>query len=471
MPDAGTYDIGMVGLGVMGRNLLLNIADHGFSGVGLDTDEAKVTALAVEGRGKPLLGVRTPEELATALKKPRAVMLLVPAGRPVDAVIDELTPLFEPGDLIIDAGNSHFIDTDRRVSALTRKGLHFVGMGVSGGEYGARHGPSMMPGGDRDAYERIRPILESIAARAGDVICVDYMGPGSAGHYVKMVHNGIEYGLIQMIAESYDILSRGLGLSDDELATIYQQWNAGPIAGFLIEITSEIFQKVDEVTGGRLVDHILDEAKQRGTGKWTAQSALDLQVPSPTIDAAVSLRDMSGLKSERENASKILSGPAVGQGGHEWVGRLENALQACMVATLAQGMCLLQAASKAYGYELRMESIARIWQGGCIIRAAMLTDVEAAFVRRPDLVNLMLDPAFSRRLQENIPDLRSVIAFAIERGLPVAAHSASLAYYDSYRSGWLPANLIQAQRDYFGSHTYERIDAKGPVHTDWSAGA
>jgi 6-phosphogluconate dehydrogenase len=372
----------------------------------------------------------------------------VPAGQVVDNVIHDVLPHLDTGDLIIDAGNSHFKDTDLRAKSLAEKGILYMGVGVSGGEEGARHGPSLMPGGPQEAYERVKPIFEAAAAHVEGDPCVTYLGPGSAGHYVKMVHNGIEYGLMQLIAESYDLLKRGLGLVDSELADVYAGWNKAELNGYLMEITAHIFTQVDERTGKRLVDVILDEAKQKGTGMWTSQDAMDIQVPTPVIDAAVVARNLSALKSEREAASQQLKGRTsrLKIDRAKFLDQLKGALYTAMIITYAQGMAQLRAASKVYDYSLNLADVARIWRGGCIIRAAVLEDIQAAYHANPDLPNLLNDS----RLGQAVPCLM-----------------ASLAYFDGYRSAWLPANLIQAQRDDFGAHTYERVDTKGVFHTHW----
>jgi 6-phosphogluconate dehydrogenase len=468
---AAGFDIGMVGLGVMGRNLLLNIADHGFGAAGLDTDAAKVQALKTEGAGKKLDATTDAKIFVGLLKSPRAILLLVPAGRAVDAVTAELTPLLRPGDLIIDAGNSHFKDTDRRVKELAAKQLHFFGMGVSGGESGARHGPSLMPGGPRDAYELVRPILEAVAAKVQGQPCVTYLGPGACGHYVKMVHNGIEYGLMQILSETYDLLHRGLGMDNPMLAGVFEQWNQGELASFLIEITAKIFRKVDVKSGKHLVDMVLDVARQKGTGKWTSQEAMDLQVPLLTIDAAVALRDMSAYEEERLSASRLLHGAHGTFAGDAkaFTEHLANALYAATIITYAQGFVMLRQASQAYGYNLDLAAVASIWRGGCIIRATVLEDIRAAVLARGDLPNLLLDAKLSEAIAKHQRDLRAVIRTAIDLGIPVAGYMSALAYFDGYRTARLPTNLIQAQRDFFGAHTYERIDEKGTFHSQWDS--
>ena len=464
-----SYEIGMVGLGVMGRNLLLNMADHGFSVAGYDKDVSKVAALRQEAEHRDIRGAENVTEFVGLLRVPRAIMILVPAGPAVDAVIHDLLPCLAPGDLIIDAGNSYFDDTNLRAKALAERQIQFLGVGISGGEYGARHGPSIMPGGPKDAYERIRAILEAVAAKVDGEPCVTWLGPGEAGHFVKMVHNGIEYGVMQLIAETYDLMKRGLGLSDDDLHDVYNTWNNSELNSYLIEITDHTFSHVDEQTGKRLIDEILDVAKQNGTGLWTSQSAMKLQVPAPTIDAAVRMRDMSMLEKEREEASHIFSRPIRRfEGDHQmFIGQLASALYAGMIITYAQGMALLAVASVKHKYHLDLEAVARIWRGGCIIRAALLNDIRAAFRTNPGLPNLLLAPNLSEKVKAHQENLRKMVCIASELGIPAPGLMASLAYLDSYRSAWLPANLIQAQRDYFGAHSYERIDEKGIFHTQW----
>jgi 6-phosphogluconate dehydrogenase len=463
------YAIGMIGLGVMGRNLVLNMADHGFSVAGYDKAPNQVEDLRKESADRDIFGTENINDFIALLRKPRAIMMLVPAGAPVDSVIKDLLPHLDKGDLIIDAGNSYFKDTDVRARNLTAKGIHFFGMGVSGGEEGARHGPSIMPGGPKEAYERVRPIFEAAAAKVNGDPCVTWLGPGSAGHYVKMVHNGIEYGVMQLIAEAYDLMKRGLGLNDDEVREVYALWNNGKLNGYLVEITSHIFSRQDEKTGKRLIDEILDVAKQKGTGMWTSQSAMELQVPIPTIDLAVAMRALSVFAKERELASVIYQQSYRRFSGDRdtFLTQLGRALYAAMIITYAQGLALLAVASDKYKYHLDLETVARIWRGGCIIRAALLEDIRAAFRTRPDLPNLLLDPELSKKVMANQEELRHVVRIAVDLGLPVSALMTTLGYLDAYRSAWLPANLIQAQRDYFGAHTYERIDAKGTFHTEW----
>jgi 6-phosphogluconate dehydrogenase len=447
----------------------LNMADHGFWSAGYDKDQAKVEALRQETKNRAVQGATEIKEFIALLRQPRAVMMLVPAGPPVDSVIKDLLPYLEKGDLIIDAGNSYFKDTDLRARALTEKGIQFLGVGVSGGEEGARHGPSIMPGGPKEAYERVRPVLEAVAAKVKGDSCVTWVGPGSAGHFVKMVHNGIEYGVMQILAEAYDLMKRGWGMNDDEVQEVYASWNKGELNGYLVEITSHIFSKQDEKTGKRLIDEILTVAKQTGTGMWTSQSAMELQVPVPTIDLAVAMRDLSVIAKERGQASGLYERairPLTGDRA-KFLTQLGRALFAGMIVIYAQGLALLAVASDKYKYDLNLEAVARIWRGGCIIRAGLLEDICGAFHARGDLPNLLLDPNLSRKFMEHQEDLRQVVGRAVESGVPAPALMVSLSYFDAYRSAWQPAILIQAQRDYFGSHTYERTDSKGTFHTDW----
>ena len=465
-------EIGMVGLGVMGRNLLLNMADHGFSVAGYDKDLSQVEALRKEAEKRDIHCTANLQDFISSLRLPHTIILLVPAGAPVDSVINDLSGYLQKDDLIIDSGNSYFKDTNLRTIRLNEKGILFMGMGISGGEEGARHGASIMPGGLNEAYERVKPVLEAVAARVNGEPCVTYLGPSSAGHFVKMVHNGIEYGLMQLISETYALMKLVLDYSDDELETIFSEWNNGELNGFLMEITSNIFGKVDEKTGKRLIDVILDVARQKGTGMWTSQSAMELQVPVPTIDMAVAMRDLSVFEEQREMADKIYQHPETHFSGDQkkFLAELHKALYVSMLTTYAQGFALLSSASDKYGYHLDLESVARIWRGGCIIRAAILEDIQAAFNKKRDLLNLLLDPKLSQKINENQEYLRQIVCHASTMGIPIPGIMASLEYLDAYRSSWLPANLIQAQRDYFGAHTYERIDAKGTYHTEWLKG-
>ncbi len=473
-----TYKIGVVGLGVMGANLARNAASKGFPVAGYDLDTAKTRAFASgQSKDSGIGSADAPDRLMAVLERPRRVLMMVPAGPPVDSVIAHLRPHLEREDILIDGGNSFFRDTDRRADDLAAAGFRFVGMGVSGGEEGALLGPSMMPGGPRDAWDALSPILRAMAAKAEDGDpCVAYMGPRGAGHYVKMVHNGIEYGDMQLIAEIYDVLSRGAGMAAKEIADLFSEWNEAELRSYLIEITARVLERVDEGTGRPLVDLILDEAQQKGTGKWMSQNAFDVGAPIPTVNAAVEARLLSALKSERVSASKVLQGPVPSgpdpnrAGGDRLVTCARHALHVCKVISYAQGMALLRQASHEYKYDIDLAEVARIWRAGCIIRAALLSDVRAAFSRNPALVNLMLDDSFAKALAAGQQALRVVVQTAVAAGIPVPALSASLAYYDSYRSARLPANLTQAQRDFFGAHTYRRIDREGVFHTDWSHG-
>lgn len=461
------HDFGLVGLGVMGRNFILNVLDNGFSASGLDTDNSKVKALIDEATGRPVFGTTEVKEFVESLAKPRKIMLLVPAGGPVDAVIHDLSPFLDKGDLIIDGGNSFFEDTDRREKDLSEKGIHFLGVGVSGGAKGARFGPSIMPGGKKEAWDLIKPVFEAVAAKVEDEPCVDYMGAGSAGNYVKMVHNGIEYGMMQLISEVYDIMKRGLDLSNRAIGFTFKEWNEGVLKSFLVEITSEIFQKKDDVTKNELIDVILDKAKQKGTGKWTSQNAMDLGIPVPAIDAAVSMRQLSGLKEQRVKAAELFEHLSMNEESEIELEDLENALYFGFLITYTQGMSQLKAASDEYGYGLNMESIARIWRGGCIIRADILEVLRSIFENNNDLPNLLLDNKFVNVIQSTEESTRNVLKYAIGKEVPTMSLSACLAYFDSFKSKRLPSNLIQAQRDHFGSHTYERTDKEGIFHTEW----
>ena len=465
------FDFGIVGLGVMGRNLLLNIASHNFAAAGLDLDTEKVNSLQQEAGPDDTIEATTDvKHFVELIQQPRAIMLLVPAGKPVDSAIASLLPHLDKGDIIIDGGNTFFTDTDRRFLELSAKGIHFFGMGISGGEKGARFGPAMMPGGDQKAYERLRPIFEAIAAKVDGEPCVEYLGNGSAGNYVKMVHNGIEYGIMQLISEIYDLMKRGYNLDEDTIQKTFEEWNqTHDLKSYLIEITGNILKQKDE-DGSRLINKISDWAKSKGTGKWTSQNAMDLQVPIPTIDAAVFMRDMSKTKPERIEAAKNLvwNASATDVNTSEAIDALKSALYFSIVVTYAQGLAQLHTASKEYNYGLNLETVAKIWRGGCIIRATILEDFRKAYVAKTDLPNLLLDSGIASKLTDNQSGMRSVIQFAVQKGLPVAGLMNSLAYFDAYRSENLPTNLIQAQRDYFGAHTYERIDKEGVFHTQWA---
>jgi len=463
--------IGVIGLGVMGHNLALNMERNGFAVAGYDLDAAKTQGfLEGKAKGKRIVGVDSPSALMAVLEKPRRILMMVPAGAPVDSAIAHLKPHLEAGDILIDGGNSFFMDTERRSTELAKEGFNFVGMGVSGGEEGALWGPALMPGGQVEAWQALEPILRAIAAKAEDgEPCAAHMGPRGAGHYVKMVHNGIEYGDMQLIAEVYDLLHRGLGLSAAELHEIFAEWNQGELKSYLIEITADIFAQKDDLSGQPLVEMILDEAQQKGTGKWASQNSLDIGAPIPTINAAVESRIVSALKGQRVQASKVLRGPEIRFHGDrkELIEAARAALYASKITSYAQGMGLLRLASDEYQYDLDLGAVAQIWRAGCIIRASLLNDITNAYRRNPVLVNLLLDEAFREAVESRQAAWRKVVQTAVGRGIPVLATSASLAYFDAYRSERLPANLTQAQRDYFGAHTYRRTDREGVFHTEW----
>src|ERR1700743_1591898 len=465
------YDFGMIGLGTMGRNLLLNMGDHGVKGAGFDKDASKGVLLEQESMHKNLKGFSEVEPFVASLNKPRAIMMLVPAGKIVDDVIAELLPLLDKGDILIDGGNSHFTDTNRRVDELEAKGLYFFGRGVSGGEEGARRGPSMMPGGDKEAYNVMKPILESIAAKVDGVPCVTYSGPGASGHFVKMVHNGIEYGLMQLIAETYEILKTGLKLDNAAIGEIFTQWNEGRLKSFLLDITKDIFAFKAPGTDHLLLDDIKDEAKAKGTGKWTSQVAMDLQAPIPTIDTAVSMRDLSKYKELRVQASEVYSKDAISLNVNkdEFLVALEQAFYFNMIISYAQGMHLLAKASEEYKYDLHLGDIAKIWRGGCIIRSEFLNDIFNAYQKNAKLAHLLLDGHVEDLIKAAVPGSRKVLTATLAAGIATPAYASSLSYFDAFRSKRMPSNLTQAQRDYFGAHTYELIGKEGVFHTQWTA--
>ena len=471
-------DIGVIGLAVMGQNLVLNMADHGFTVAAFNRTTGKVDDfLAGPGQGKSVVGCHSLDKFVQSLKKPRIAMMMVKAGDPVKLTVKQLAPLMDPGDIIIDGGNSYFLDTEQQIKELETLGVLYMGTGISGGEEGARHGPSIMPGGVKEAWPHVRPILQAIAAKVGpdsDIPCCEWVGSGGAGHYVKMVHNGIEYGDMQLICEAYSLLKDGLGLDNDELYDVFAEWNRGELDSYLVEITRDILSVRDPRTGEALVDVILDKAGQKGTGKWTSQLALDLGVPTTLISEAVFARTLSALKEKRKRASRVLTGPpgAVAKFQEsikrdEFIGQVRKALLASKVCSYAQGFFQLQAAATEYGWDLNYGDIAMLWRGGCIIRAAFLEDIKSAYDRNPQLENLLLDIYFKELVVSSQDAWRQVVCSAARIGIPIPAISAALNYYDGYRSERLPHNLLQAQRDYFGSHTYERIDAEGFFHTDW----
>ncbi|KVC87242.1 NADP-dependent phosphogluconate dehydrogenase [Burkholderia ubonensis] len=469
----GKQAIGVIGLAVMGRNLALNIESRGYAVSVYNRSREKTDELIAEFPGRNLVPTFTLEEFVASLETPRRILMMVKAGAATDATIAALKPLLEKGDVLIDGGNTHFTDTIRRNQELAQSGLHFIGTGVSGGEEGALRGPSIMPGGQRDAYDLVEPILKQIAAKApsdGEP-CVAYMGPDGAGHYVKMVHNGIEYGDMQLIAESYAVLKDVAGLTNDELGAVYTDWNQGELDSYLMEITSKIFGKKDDETGKHLVDVILDRAAQKGTGKWTSQNALDLGVPLPLITESVFARVLSSLKTERVAASKVLSGPSATplQGDRAaFVEAVRRALYLSKVISYAQGFAQLRTASEEYGWNLDLGTIAKIFRAGCIIRARFLQKITDAYAKDPALANLLLDPYFQDIAANYQASLREVVIAAVKAGVPVPAFASAVAYFDSYRSERLPANLVQAQRDFFGAHTFERTDKPGSFHANWS---
>lgn len=462
--------IGVIGLAVMGKNLAWNIESRGYSVSVYNRSREKTDEMLNESKGKNVVGTYTIEEFVQSLEKPRKILLMVKAGNPTDATIEQLKPYLDKGDILIDGGNTFFEDTRRRNHELSELGIHFIGTGVSGGEEGALTGPSIMPGGQKEAYELVAPILKDIAAKVEGEPCTTYIGPDGAGHYVKMVHNGIEYGDMQLIAESYFLMKNVLGLSAEELHEVFADWNKGELDSYLIEITADIFTKKDDETGKPMVDVILDKAGQKGTGKWTSQSALDLGVSLPIITESVFARFISAIKDERVKASKILNGPETKpfEGDKEaFVESIRKALYMSKICSYAQGFAQMRSASEEYGWDLSYGEIAMIFRGGCIIRAQFLQKIKEAYDREPELRNLLLDEYFKEIVESYQYALRDVISAAVQNGIPVPGFSAALSYYDSYRTETLPANLIQAQRDYFGAHTYQRTDKEGTFHTEW----
>lgn len=463
------FKLGMIGLGTMGRNLLLNMADHGFPVAGYDKDITKLDLLESEGQGKPVKGFGTINSFVDSLDSPKAIMMLVPAGKAVDAVIRDLEPLLSKGDIIIDGGNSHFTDTTLRVKQLSEKGLHFFGMGISGGEEGARYGPSMMPGGDKVAFHFVQPVLEAIAARVDGSPCVTYIGPGASGHFVKMVHNGIEYAIMQLISDTYEILRRGFHLDNTEIHEVFANWNRGRLQSYLLEITSNIFLYKEDKANEFLIDVIKDEAKSKGTGKWTTQVATDIELPVPTIDVAVAMRNLSKYKSLRIAAAKQYASKEslkLANAG-DLLPMLEKAFYFSMITIYAQGMHLLSKASAEYGYNLNLHEIARIWRGGCIIRASFLDIIFKAYDSDRNLQHLLLDADVKSVIDETVGAAREIIVKLVSAGISAPCYSSTLSYFDALRSENMPSNLIQAQRDYFGAHTYELIGKEGTFHSEW----
>ncbi len=460
---------GMIGLGTMGSNLVLNVADHGFEACGYDRDPKQQKKLLEEAGKRPVTAAASLDEFVKALQSPRIIMLLVPAGKIVDNVLADLLPLVQKGDIIIDGGNSHFVDTERRYKELQTSGVHFIGMGVSGGEEGARKGPSLMPGGNKESYELIKNILEAIAAKTDDGPCVSFMGNGAAGHYTKMVHNGIEYAVMQLISEVYGILKSVGKFSNKELHDLFKAWNNTELQSFLIEITADVFKKKDEGTSNDLIDLILDKAKQKGTGMWTSQSAMDLNVPIPTIDSAVSMRYISALKEERVKNSKLYSFDAVKNSvdREQLAAVCKNALHFGFLQSYAQGLQLLSVASAQYNYGVNISEVIRIWKGGCIIRSVLLNDLRKAYLQDNALVTIIASSLFQPVLLQLKKDVISLLKLAMDNNLPTPSMAASLNYFDACITERLPANLIQAQRDHFGAHTYERTDKEGVFHSEW----
>jgi 6-phosphogluconate dehydrogenase len=465
------YDFGMIGIGVMGSNFLLNMADNGYKVIGFDLDAAKAKKLEDEATpGTTVKGVSTLDEMVKQLDKPRRIMMLVPAGKPVDAVIENLLPLIEKDDVIIDGGNSHYVDTLKRVKYLEGKGIHFMGMGVSGGEEGARKGPSIMPGGDLAAWKRVQPMLEAVSAKVDKDPCVAYMGKDAAGHYVKMVHNGIEYAIMQLISEAYDLMKRGLGLDNDELSAIFKQWNEEELQSFLIEITAEIFLRKDDETGKYIVDIISDKAGSKGTGKWTSQDAMELPVSIPTIDAAVAMRTLSAYKDERVAAADLYQPKTKELRGnkHADVKRIKDALHFATIIAYAQGLAMLHKASAELNMEIPLADVVKIWRGGCIIRSSLLDVFYKAFKKDKTLSNILLNKNIARLVKKTEKNARTVVKLAMHSKIPVTALTTAIGYFDAYCSSTMPTNLVQAQRDFFGAHTYQRIDKEGIFHTEWN---
>ncbi|AZA86058.1 NADP-dependent phosphogluconate dehydrogenase [Chryseobacterium shandongense] len=466
------YNYGMVGLGVMGRNLLYNIADNGFSVAGFDLDEEKVQQLHSDAISEmQIKGTGSLEEFVAALETPRKIILMVPAGKPVDAVLENISPLLSKGDIVIDAGNSYFKDTDRRISEMASKGLHFMGIGVSGGEKGARKGPSIMPGGHSEAFSLLKPMLEAIAAKVDGEACTAYMGKGSAGNYVKMVHNGIEYAIMQLISEAYDLLKKGANLSNNELYEVFKEWNNGEMNSFLIEITRDIFKQKDDLTDQDLLDQILDKAGAKGTGKWTSEQAMEIGVSIPTIDIAVTSRILSAYKDERILASELYAEKEIiiTEDKELFIREVGEALYLSMLISYAQGLALLIKASEEYGFGIPLKDVVKIWRGGCIIRSLLLEKFYTAYTENPQLTNILLDKEISELVKSKIKSLRKTAAFAVSNGIPSLGIQSALGYFDAYTTRSLPVNLIQAQRDYFGAHTYQRIDREGVFHTIWNS--
>ncbi|TKC02564.1 NADP-dependent phosphogluconate dehydrogenase [Pedobacter cryotolerans] len=462
------YAFGMVGLGTMGRNLLLNMADNGFAVTGYDKSEKMLQFFEEEGKKHDLKGFADIEQFVGSLQSPRTIILLVPAGAIVDSVILELQPLLAKGDIIIDSGNSHFTDTSRRYLELKEKGIHFFGMGISGGEEGARFGPSMMPGGDKEAYAVVKDMLEAVSAKVNGDPCVTYIGAGASGHFVKMTHNGIEYAIMQLLAEAYDIMKNGLGYDNNQIQQVFEKWNNGRLKSFLMEITKDVFLVKDDKTDAFLIDVIKDEAKSKGTGKWTSQVAMDVEMPIPTIDAAVTTRNLSKLKNLRVELNEAFGETEKIKADADFIEDLEEAFYFAMANAYAQGMHLLWKASIDFEYGLNMAEIAKIWRGGCIIRAEFLEDIYQAYQKQPDLQHLFSDKNVQAKIKKSLKGTRNVVTSGINAGLGIPCFTAALTYFDTLKTGRMASNLTQAQRDFFGAHTFERIDSEGIFHADWN---
>jgi 6-phosphogluconate dehydrogenase len=466
------YDFGMIGLGVMGSNLLLNMADHGFAVIGYDKNPDKTNVFESSATKNTIVkGVNTLSEMIDTLKVPRKIMMLVPAGNPVDSVIADLSPLLQKGDIIIDGGNSHYTDTLQRITELKDKGFHFMGIGISGGEEGARKGPSIMPGGDEEAYREVEPLLKAVAAKVNGEPCVGYLGRAAAGHYVKMVHNGIEYAIMQLISECYDLMHNGIGFSNNEIHDVFNTWDSGEMKSFLLEISSIIFEKKDEKSPGNyLVDMILDKAGAKGTGKWTSQEGLDLPMPIPTIDSAVVMRNLSSLIDERVEADSLYQTPLqkIDMAKEEFVQLLYDAYYFATIISYAQGLAMLTTASTELKMDIPLPRVVSVWRGGCIIRSALLDHFKKAF-ENAELKNLLLDKNIAGLLKQKEESAQKIVSLAALNNYPAAGFMSSLNYYNAYRRKLLPTNLIQAQRDFFGAHTYQRIDTGGIFHTEWEA--
>ncbi|MFY1047189.1 NADP-dependent phosphogluconate dehydrogenase [Chryseobacterium sp. GP-SGM7] len=466
------YNYGIIGLGVMGRNLLYNIADNGFSTAGFDLDSEKVNELHNGATpGTNVKGTASLKDFVSSLETPRKIILMVPAGKPVDAVLESIVPLLSPKDIVVDAGNSYFKDTERRIDSLASKNLHFMGMGVSGGEQGARRGPSIMPGGDLEAFNLLKPMLEFISAKVNGEACTAYMGKGSAGNYVKMVHNGIEYAIMQLISEAYDLLRKGANLNNDQLYQVFKKWNEGEMNSFLIEITRDIFQQKDDLTDGFLVDQILDKAGAKGTGKWTSEQAMEIGVSIPTIDIAVTSRILSAYKEERVTASKLYPKEEITapENIELFIEEVGEALFLATLISYAQGLALLVKASEEYKFEIPLKDVVKIWRGGCIIRSVLLEKFYLAYTQDPNLSNILLNKEISEIVKNKISSLRKTASYAVTNGIPSLGLQSTLGYFDAYTTESLPVNLIQAQRDYFGAHTYQRVDKDGVFHTSWQS--